>query len=656
MIFWMALSLDNLGNKLLDIVTAGIFIISLVYAAQVVGIIFLNMIHSDIQKDLLSGFSIGFPILFSFIILLSIISSLSIFISSSVLIIIFTASSFFINFDYKKINISDLLGILFVGFSITLLLVPRINSLVSDGSNLIFRLWGDEFVLSSLMSNMAHANSITDIQSPNAYGIEMGIYHYGAYILGATVRSLSNIAPLDSMRAITAPFWLLYFGITLVFSGRLLGFSRLTPYLMASIVLVMPDAYQIGFGNNYLGWHFNLLISPSIISGVSIATLSLIFLSKYFNERKKSDLILSLLLNILIIFYKVHFIIFLWPAYLTACIWLLIQNRYNIYIKAIYSFCFIVVFYSLIVELSKFSSKFPLINFKYDGYKYFYKILILTQDDNLFSNIIENFIINGGNILSFISFNTYILFFGFGYTLFSIIMPIDKSNKSIFYLKKLILFILSIYIMSASFFSLDSRAIGTPDELLHRPFILVYTLLAFLFIVEIFSSINNISRNFKNTCVTTLLIISYSFGFIGSASGVSYTIDSKQSFQVEQCALDAMQWINQHKKIRGVAEADTYSMTQLLSGITGLTPYYIPRGSLSLYYPDLVENYEKHLIYIKNFFNNSHFTNALNLDPIDLYMTKISGPYPENFINLDSKYFKCEGSYSYIIVYKKNIM
>jgi hypothetical protein len=200
--------------------------------------------------------------------------------------VLFAIIILFVKYEYKPFKIDDLIGLILIGCSITLILIPRLNSLLIDEGSYVYRLWGDEFVLSTLMSNMAYSASINEVKSNIAYGVPMGIYHYGAYILGASIRSFSDIAPLDSMKAITAPFWLLYFGCTLVFSARILGFTQLKPYLIAAIIIVIPDAYQIGFGNNYLGWHFNLLISPSMISGVSISLLSLVFLSEYLNYRK----------------------------------------------------------------------------------------------------------------------------------------------------------------------------------------------------------------------------------------------------------------------------------------------------------------------------------------------------------------------------------
>jgi hypothetical protein len=656
LIIWMSLSLDSIENKLFNIAIIGIYIYLLIYVSQIVAVIFTKLINSNLKNDFISGFSIGIPMLFSLIIITSMIGSISIILSFQVLMVLFAIIILFVKYEYKPFKIDDLIGLILIGCSITLILIPRLNSLLIDEGSYVYRLWGDEFVLSTLMSNMAYSASLNEVKSNIAYGVPMGIYHYGAYILGASIRSFSDIAPLDSMKAITAPFWLLYFGCTLVFSARILGFTQLKPYLIAAIIIVIPDAYQIGFGNNYLGWHFNLLISPSMISGVSISLLSLVFLSEYLNYRKNTDLIISFVLNFLIIFFKVHLIVFVWPIFFSLVLWTLIGNKYTNTKKIIISCTFITFCYFLISIISKTSLTFPLIDFKYDGYKYFYRILMLTQEKNFISNTLDPFILNGGAFLSFISFNIYILLFGFGYTLLSLFIPLDNLNNSKFYLKRIILSMLILYVGVSSFFILDSRGVGTPDELLHRPFILVFTLLAFLLIIEVFSMLNNLSEKIKFFFTTLLLIISYYFGFVGSASGATFLLDMSQKFKVEQCALNAMQWINQHKgKIKGIAQGDSYLLTHTLSGVTGLTPYYTPRNSLNIFYPDLVRNREKHLFKINNDLKKYDFMNDLNLEPIDLYMRKMDDIPPQNSINFFSKSFKCNASESYVVIYKKNL-
>jgi hypothetical protein len=152
-------------------------------------------------------------------------------------------------------------------------------------------------------------------QSFDLAGVPRSFYHYGSYLLPAVLA-----APLDLPGlTLATSAWLPLGFFTLCAGGYLLGQVLAGPGggVAAVVALTLvPEAGDYGMRNAFLGFGWNVLTHPSAAYALGIALASFAFLKRWLDERRPRLLLLSVALAAGLLLFRAHVFVLALPAVL----------------------------------------------------------------------------------------------------------------------------------------------------------------------------------------------------------------------------------------------------------------------------------------------------------------------------------------------------
>ena len=123
----------------------------------------------------------------------------------------------------------------------------------------IFPAWGDFFFHSGVISEFAHFQNFGGTWI-FAHGTPIPVYHYANYLLPAAISAFSGLPALALATSFTEPFSFVVMGLGGWVLGVVLG-GRATGILCIVTLLLLPNAANYGFKNPYYDFHWLLQIS-----------------------------------------------------------------------------------------------------------------------------------------------------------------------------------------------------------------------------------------------------------------------------------------------------------------------------------------------------------------------------------------------------------
>jgi len=146
--------------------------------------------------------------------------------------------------------------------------VPRLRE------TYVFPAWQDFFYHSCMITQFAHFSDLGGTWI-FTHGTNLPVYHYASYLIPAAINAFSNLPALALATAFTEPFSFIVMGLGawvlgVVIAGRAAGAASV------AAILMLPDAAYYGFGNPYYDFHWLLQITPmGYAIGLSLLVLAL---------------------------------------------------------------------------------------------------------------------------------------------------------------------------------------------------------------------------------------------------------------------------------------------------------------------------------------------------------------------------------------------
>lgn len=478
----------------------------------------------------------------------------------------------------RKLQLPELfLGGLVVGAVMLWTFMASTITLSAD-YGIVFNFWGDSFPLAILINRISEASSIAFIEHPRFLGAVMPPYHIGAYIIGGFYRSFSFMDGLDILNAVVTPLWMLSFLLVVGFVLSLIIRSHTKGLLAALLFVLLPNAYGLGFGNNYLGWHFTSFISPTLIAGLTLSLLAMSATMLFQERRKKIYAVLCVITILFLSFFKAHLVVFLAP-FLAGIFVSVLFNAHTLPLRLLFASiatCSSIFFYYLVS--SKFSWM-PGIKPSLMNYAEFHKFSSLLQQDNVLYDFLKHIIVSKGSFLGIIGNAFYIILFCFGVYPFILIAGhcfARAQDGRWWILYSITCLMLAYYVLFALFVGVNSVGRGTPDELIHRPFALVYVMIVGFVSLITVRSLSLFGRNE----LKALAVLFASLFAIAIVNGPGYVarVDQNQKLVIPLCEINAYEFLKgkSYKSFKPpVVMSYSTSSTFALAAFTGGRIYFI---------------------------------------------------------------------------------
>jgi hypothetical protein len=354
----------------------------------------------------------------------------------------------------------------------TLWCQDSIRPVSHEGDTVLFKPWIDGFYHAVHVRIFAESHGASSIEDFRMAGVPARPYHYGVYMLPAFVKQAAGIHSFTAFAGILVPVGTLFTGFAAyAFFGSCWG-----PWAglgASAALLLLPDGAEQGMQNPFMSYHWLTQISPSATYGLALLAVAWLFVVQGCTRGSRTQLFCGWLVAAVVAVYKLHFVV--------ACALLLLllpalffRARLRVRERALWAAGAVAV-YALFLVFGQKVPGVPLIVF--DG-SATGEILRLIQTFARPGALKDQFVERTGAHAPW----TSNLFFGIPYVLLAalgfllplLVVLVIRLRARVSLLHLLLPIVLVVNFLAMFFgLALDFSS-STPDELSHRPIMVVY--------------------------------------------------------------------------------------------------------------------------------------------------------------------------------------
>jgi hypothetical protein len=281
------------------------------FAFYLVGSLFASSqaLSAGVLFDLPLRLLVGYGVVNTALLVLAWVSPLGVLANFGIVVAIATAVTWAAR-ERKQVR-GDATTLWAVGLCVvatTLWCQDSIRPISEQGDTVVFKPWVDGFYHSVQVRLFAESHGASSIEDFRLAGVPARLYHYGVYLLPAFVKQASAIHSYTAFAGILAPVGVLFTGLAAyAFFGSLWG-AR--PGLAASAaLLLLPDGAQQGMKNKFMSYHWLTQISPSATFGLALMVVAWLFVIQGCARGSRLQLLIGWLVAGIVVFYKLHYVI-----------------------------------------------------------------------------------------------------------------------------------------------------------------------------------------------------------------------------------------------------------------------------------------------------------------------------------------------------------
>jgi hypothetical protein len=190
----------------------------------------------------------------------------------------------------------------------TLWCQDSLRPISGEGDTVVFKPWIDGFYHAVHIRIFGGSHGASSIEDFRLAGVPARLYHYGVYLTPAFIRQASGISSYTAFAGILAPMGVFFTGLGAYalfgsFWGRWPGLAA------CAALLLLPDGAQQGMRNPFMSYHWLTQISPSATYGVAIWACAWLFVMRGCTQGSWLQILAGWLVGGLLLFYKAHFFI-----------------------------------------------------------------------------------------------------------------------------------------------------------------------------------------------------------------------------------------------------------------------------------------------------------------------------------------------------------
>ncbi len=373
-----------------------------------------------------------------------------------------------VNSDYSE-NIFLFLSPLII----TIWCLDSLQPLQINADFMLLRAWPDIFFHLSQISGFSHSTGFNTLSDTSMIEAPVHPYHMATYMLPAVLVNVTGVSTLTAYSSMLVPIGLFSTSLA-AFSIIRLAFGHWPSLIAGLSILLIPDAAQQGFGNTFLSYHWLQQIAPAQMYGIASAAFAFMFLIEGSRFKQYGLIFLGYFFVFVTLLFKAQ--IFVAISYLALIYPVLFLRNIKIHYR-IFFLLLMTCIYVAAVFVGQTSNKIP--TMRLDGSALdAYSSLILSLASNAYIKDIFYFLFNTFNtyfLLKAFSFMLLLILCTFGFSFFIYIFVCKRLSTifepGIWVIPFLVIF---VYLTMSTFLAFDKMQIGTPEELLHRPFVWAY--------------------------------------------------------------------------------------------------------------------------------------------------------------------------------------
>lgn len=371
----------------------------------------------------------------------------------------------------------DFLCLLLSGMAATLWCTDLLSPVLNDGQNTVYRTYIDGFFHVREISNLAQAHGWKSICDIRMAGHPTGVYHYAIYVAPAAISYFTASSAYTAFVSFLVPFGILLVGLAAFsLAGSIWG---TWPGIAATLAVSwMPDAYQQGFGSKYLSYNFLQQAAPGGSYGIVCASIAWMFVLEGCKNKRFVSIIIGYVVLLTCIAYRAHF--FVANAFLLMIYPCFFFPGLRLHWRII-SAAFLTALFAVVLTLSQGLPGVPTLRFDRIGEVVFARRLLGGAEPGLLKAVFYKAVYCLWEVkpLLVLPMAGFLVLATFGlWTAALLVIPFLNKMRigaAAFFFPFLVL--VNYLVMSLGL-AMDTKGIGRPEELLHRPFVWAYFVVA----------------------------------------------------------------------------------------------------------------------------------------------------------------------------------
>jgi hypothetical protein len=282
------------------------------FAFYLVGSLFAGWraLAEGVLFDLPLRLLVGYAVVNTALMVLAWVSPLGILANFGILLAI-AAALFIAARPVREESPDATVGLMVIGLSLaatTLWCQDTLRPSSIDGNIALFKPWIDGFYHAVHIRIFGASHGAASIEDFRMAGVAARLYHYGVYLTPALLKEASGIHSYTAFAGILAPMGVFFTGLAAyALVGSLWG---AWPGLAAcAALLVLPDGVQQGMQNTFMSYHWLTQISPSATYGLALLAVAWLFVLRGCAQGSRLQLLAGWLLAGILALYKLHFFI-----------------------------------------------------------------------------------------------------------------------------------------------------------------------------------------------------------------------------------------------------------------------------------------------------------------------------------------------------------
>jgi hypothetical protein len=343
---------------------------------------------------------------------------------------------------------------------------------VQDGKT-VFKVWPDVFIHVREISVFAQAHGLSTIHDIKLAGGPPPLYHFASYLSAAAVHALGGASAMQVYASFQLPFGILLTGLAaFCLTGSFMG--RWAGVAAAAAVVLLPDAFQQGFGNRYLSYYFLSQVNLGMLYGIACAALAWLFMLDGCRRGKLGTVMLAYGFLAICLFYKAH--IFVANSYLLLMFPILFYTPLRRSWRVVIGIAATLLFVG-VVAYSQTNPRVPVMRLDGSGISGYLVQLLHDYDPGMLKRFFTRIFLREHypKPVQLLVALVMLALSTFGVWLFVLPAAAAAARKRVALPLLCFPFLVGAnYLIMAAGLAADSRGVGTADELMNRPLVWAY--------------------------------------------------------------------------------------------------------------------------------------------------------------------------------------
>ncbi len=431
-------------------------------------------------------------------------------------------------------------------------------------SGIAFKPWSDFFLHATMVARSLGTQTLPQVGNYEWQGFPAIIYHYASYSLASCLAKVGHVPAYDAVVGFWAPFGSFLTGLASYALGRVM-WSQAAGLAALTGAFLIPDAALLNVGHPLYGYFWLQHVAPGGLYGVAIAGTALILIVLGAREGRRLWTVSGVVVGALVALFKVHVFAAAFPLLLSFAIlaWPLRQRLRWVILG---------VCVAAGVAVLPLTSRFyvgPNVHFDFSGNDWYWKRLARIATGTRVESWYQGF--NTGHPLLSHPAQAIGLILLSALGIFAVLAPLVwllAAWRKTWQLSEGIS-IAAVAILLLMTFGLSGDLMSS--ELIHKPFVWAYWLVASLTTGRLFSMVVGNRPQLRTGAVTlgiiVLLLIAVRYGS-GLEHGKWLGADAYTNLRVDRGLIDCAHYIRGQLPLSAVAQDSHFDNFLILGGLS----------------------------------------------------------------------------------------